>query len=96
MQMKIVTAASAAILLSAVNALAEPMTSGRPSAVLDNAQCQGVWAKVHKEGDALPEDKARPWIVNFKLVDGDGDGKVSHDEFTFACGKGMVDSNPGK
>jgi hypothetical protein len=27
-------------------------------------------------------------------VDSDGDGKVSHDEFTFACGKGMVDPNP--
>jgi hypothetical protein len=92
--MKLLFMTSMAILFTGTCALAEPMTSGRPTAVLNNAQCQDVWAKVHKDGDSLLQEKARPWIVNFKLVDSDGDGKVSHDEFTFACGKGMVDPNP--
>ena len=92
--MKLLLVTSMAILFTGAHALAEPMTSGRPTAVLNNAQCQDLWAKVHKDGDSLLRDKARPWVVNCKLVDSD-DGKVSHDEFTFACGKGMIDPNPG-
>jgi Ca2+-binding EF-hand superfamily protein len=34
-----------------------------------------------------------PYIVNFKMVDVDGDGKITADEFKAACGKGLVNTN---
>jgi hypothetical protein len=33
-----------------------------------------------------------PYIVNFSMVDGDGDGTISADEFKAGCAKGMVKS----
>jgi hypothetical protein len=71
-------------------AIAGEMTSGRPSAVLDDAQCKNVWSMTEREGDTLSADKASPFIVNFKIVDMNGDGKISWDEFKAACGKGLV------
>jgi len=41
-------------------------------------------------GATISQDQAVPYIVNFKLVDGDGDGKISADEFKAGCGKGLV------
>ena len=35
---------------------------------------------------------AVPYIVNFSMVDGDGDGKITADEFKAGCAKGMVKS----
>lgn len=93
--MKSLALTAAALLVGTGSALADPMTSGRPTAVLDNAQCQKVWGLAVEESEYLPADQARPWIVNFKLADGDRNGKLSHDEFTFACGKGLVEYGPG-
>ena len=48
--------------------------------------------------DGFPEwgnylqDQAVPYIVNFTMVDGDGDGKITADEFKAGCAKGMVKS----
>ena len=36
------------------------------------------------------QDQAVPYIVNFKMVDVDGDGNITADEFKAACGKGLV------
>ena len=47
-----------ALRLSTGYAFAEPMTSGRPSAVLDDAQCQSVWSRTERDGDTLSEGKA--------------------------------------
>ncbi|MCJ7599479.1 MAG: hypothetical protein MUO41_12840 [Methyloceanibacter sp.] len=91
---KLIAMAAAAVVLGLGPAVAEPMTSGRPSAVLDNAQCQDVWVAAKKEGEVLPKDQARPFIVNFQQSDRNNDGKISADEFKFACGKGMVDPHP--
>jgi hypothetical protein len=90
--MRLATLTSAALLLSAGCALAQgtnTMTSGRPSAVLDDAQCQTVWTMASPNGE--PYRKIRlPYIVNFSMVDVDGDGNITAEEFKAACGKGLV------
>jgi EF hand len=92
--MKIATLTSAALLLSVGYALAQgtpnTMTSGRPSAVLDDAKCQAVWQMASPNGATISQDQAVPFIVNFKMVDVDGNGQITADEFKAACGKGLV------
>jgi Ca2+-binding EF-hand superfamily protein len=46
-------------------------------------------------GATISQDQAAPYIVNFQMVDVDGDGKITADEFNAACGKGLVkNTNP--
>jgi EF hand len=94
--MKLATLTSMALLVGTGCAFAQgtpnTMTSGRPSAVLDDAQCQTVWQMASPNGATLSQDQAVPFIVNFKMVDVDGDGQITADEFKAACGKGLVKS----
>ena len=64
--------------------------SGRPGAVLDDAKCTSVWSMTERDGDTLSEGKAAPFIVNFKMVDADNDGKITEAEFKEGCKKGLV------
>ena len=64
--------------------------SGRPGAVLDDEKCTAVWEITQREGDTLVKGKAAPYIVNFEMVDADGDGKVTQDEFKKGCSKGWI------
>ena len=66
------------------------MSSGRPSAVLNETQCQEVWKKAVPNGDTLAQADAAPFIVNFTQIDTDGNGSISLAEFQAACGKGLV------
>src|SRR5262249_20462367 len=79
--MRLATLTSVALLLSASCALAQgtsnTMTSGRPSAVLDDATCQTIWQMASPNGATISQDQAVPYIVNFKMVDVDGDGAIS-------------------
>ena len=70
--------------------------SGRPGAILDDAKCQAVWSITQREGDTLSSDKAAPFIVNFTMVDTDGDGKVTQAEFSEGCKKGLVQEQASK
>lgn len=101
--MKLATFTAAAVLLSAGYAFAgagapvpegsqSDASSGRPSAVLDDAACQNVWKMASPNGDTLAGDKAVPYILNFQMVDTDKDGKISAAEFKTGCGKGWVQS----
>ena len=93
--MRLAILTSVALLLSAGCALAQgtnTMTSGRPSAVLNDDQCQAVWKMASPNGATISQDQAVPYIVNFSMVDGDGDGKITADEFKAGCAKGMVKS----
>ena len=58
----------------------------------NDAQCQAVWQMASPNGATISQDQAVPYIVNFQMVDGDGDGKITADEFKAGCGKGMVKS----
>ena len=95
--MKLATLTSMALLLSAGCALAQAtpnsMSAGRPSAVLSPDQCKAVWTMASPDGATLSKDKAVPYVVNFTMVDADGDGKISADEFMAACGKGMIQAS---
>jgi EF hand len=92
--MKLATFTSVALLLGAGYAFAQgtpnTMSAGRPTAVLDDAHCQSVWMMASPNGDALSQDKAVPYVVNFHMVDTDNDGTISEDEFKAACGKGLI------
>jgi hypothetical protein len=39
------------------------MTSGRPSAVLDDAQCQTIWQMASPNGATISQDQAVPYIA---------------------------------
>jgi hypothetical protein len=84
------TLTSLALLLSAAYALAEPMTSGRPAAVLKDNKCQEVWSTAVMKDDTLWKKDAVPFIVNFMLTDTDRNGQISKSEFDRACEKGLV------
>lgn len=98
--MKLATLTSVLVLFSAGYALAGPgagqprspadPSSGRPTAVLDEAKCGDVWSMTAREGDTLSKGKAAPYVVNFDLVDVDGDGKITEAEFKDGCEKGLV------
>jgi hypothetical protein len=99
--MKSVTLTAMAVLISAGYAFAQEnpptpnmtpntMTSGRPSAVLDDATCQTIWKMASPDGGAISGDQAVRYIVNFQMVDVNGDGTITADEFKAGCGKGMV------
>jgi hypothetical protein len=63
---------------------------------LDPDKCKAVWSLTEREGDTLSQDKAAPFIVNFTMVDTNKDGKVSQDEFTDGCSKGLVQEQASK
>lgn len=65
-------------------------SSGRPAAILDDAKCANVWSLTQRQGDTLSEGEAAPFIVNFKQVDANSDGKISEAEFKDGCKKGLV------
>jgi hypothetical protein len=57
---------------------------------LDDAKCTSVWSLTEREGDTLSQGQAAPFIVNFDMVDADGDGKITEAEFKEGCKQGLV------
>jgi hypothetical protein len=57
-------------------------SSGRPSAVLDKKECDALWTKA--------KGNAAPYILNFEMVDKNGNGQISKREFKTGCNKGWV------
>jgi hypothetical protein len=90
--MRLATLTSVALLLSAGYALAQQspntMTSGRPSAVLDDAQCQAVWQMASPNGATISQDQAVPYIVNFQMVDGAATAKLQRMSSKLAAVRG--------
>lgn len=97
--MKAIAAISAAALLASTGfALAQAPErsagagpSGRPGAVLSQAECTKAWqtADVNKKG-MITGAEAKDYVSNLKAVDTNNDQKISSDEFTKGCEKGWV------
>jgi hypothetical protein len=87
--MKRTTVTILTLLLSSTYGVA---AENSPGPVLDPAQCTAVWSITERDGDTLTEEKARPFIVNFTMVDTDGDGRITQEEFQKACKGGLVKS----
>jgi EF hand len=94
--MKIATYTAVALLVSVGYAFAADTnsgTSGRPSAVLTDKQCQDAWIKAKGSNDALISPKeGKGILINFQQADTNRDGKVTEDEFKNACKVGLVHS----
>ena len=71
---------------------ANPSSSGNPTAILDDAKCEDIWADAVGGGNSPSYDKAGPYITNLKLADPDNDNEISKTEFMDACKKGLVQS----
>ena len=104
--MKLTTLSALAVLLGSGYALAgggapvppipeSSPPSGRPSGILDDAKCQSIWSLTERDGEVLAADKAAPFVTNFHMVDTDGDGKVTADEFKKGCKSGWVEEGSG-
>lgn len=104
--MKLATFTALAMLLSAGYAFAgggAPVppqlpgakSSGRPSAVLNDSQCEDAWNKAiggpaGGAADSLSPDKGAKIMTDFPQADTDKDGKLSKVEFQAACKLGLV------
>jgi hypothetical protein len=88
--MKRATLTVLAVMLGVADGFAATDT---PGPVLDPARCTAVWSLTERNGDTLSESNARPFIVNFTMVDADGDGRITQDEFQKGCEGGWVKSD---
>jgi hypothetical protein len=57
-------------------------SSGRPSDGLDKKECDALWGKA--------KGNAAPYILNFEMVDKNGNGQISRREFKAGCNTGWV------
>lgn len=91
--MKLLTASAIALLCSTGLAFAAEEPSGRPGKVLDDAACQKAWQTASPDGDTLSENKARPFILNYEMVDTSKDGAISQEEWQKGCNQGWVSAD---
>lgn len=57
---------------------------------LDADACKEAWKMASPNGESISKDKAVDYVINYNMVDSNGDATVDADEFQAACGKGMV------
>jgi hypothetical protein len=88
--MKLFASASAAFLISAgLIAGAQAHNGGHK---LDDAQCSAAWKAASPNGEAISENQAEPYAVNFIILDVDGDTKLTAEEFKEGCTDGLMKS----
>jgi hypothetical protein len=60
---------------------------------MSQSECESVWSRLDsgKSGN-VTQAQAQNYVVDFKSVDTNNDGQVSHSEFLAACDKGLVRS----
>ncbi|XSG82985.1 MAG: hypothetical protein ACPW61_04190 [Methyloligella sp. ZOD6] len=90
--MKATIVAATALAFASGTALAADSTPGK---ALDDDKCQAVWDMTERDGDTLSKDKAVDFVVNYEMVDTDGSGDISADEFKNGCKQGWIKSKEG-
>ncbi|MEG6509041.1 hypothetical protein V6C03_08655 [Methyloligella sp. 2.7D] len=83
---------AAATLLIAGTGSALAAEAGPP---LSDSDCQKVWGMTERDGDTLSKDKATDFVINYEMVDTDGSGDISADEFKKGCAGGWIKSQEG-
>jgi hypothetical protein len=91
--MKLIPMTAVALICTTGLAFAADSPSGRPGQVLDKAQCKQAWQAAGPEGKMLSKEKAKPYILNFAMVDTSNDSKISAKEWKAACKKGWVSAD---
>jgi hypothetical protein len=79
--MKLIIASAALVLVTVWPAHA---------AKLNQADCSALWNSSQPKGSDLDEERAKPYVTDFKAVDTNSDGRISSDEFYAGCEKGLV------
>lgn|SRR5690554_6260590 len=91
--MKYLMSVIAALVLGASPVLADTpkaaVESGRPGAVLNDAECAEIWNEASANGN-LDAEAARPFVANFPQVDTNDDNTISNEEFKQGCEMGFV------
>ena len=87
--MKRSAAIGTALLSLILNATAQAHSVGHK---LDDATCGEAWAKASPDGSAISNGQADPYLFDAEIVDMDGDGLISLDEFKTACLDGYMRS----
>jgi hypothetical protein len=66
------------------------LVADNAGAPVDSSACKAAWSIASPNGEALSEDKAVDYIINFTAVDTDKNGQISADEFIKGCEKGLA------
>jgi hypothetical protein len=61
-----------------------------PGSGMDDAKCRSAWAMLSPNGDAIPKEKAAPYVFDFAMVDIDGSGTIDGNEFIAGCKNGLA------
>jgi hypothetical protein len=84
---RLIALASAAFLGAGLIASAQAHIGGHK---LDETQCRAAWAMASAKGAPLDQNRAEIYVVNVIIVDDNGDGMVSEEEFKSACAGGLM------
>jgi hypothetical protein len=84
-------------LLLAGAAYAQTSPAPKPGAgalKMTQAECQSLWNKLDaSKAGSVSEAQAKAYVIDFKSVDANSDGKLSQTEFQAGCEKGQVHSS---
>lgn len=53
-------------------------------------KCDAAWSMASPNGDTIAKDSATPFVLNFTMVDANGNGAIDQAEFGKACSAGLV------
>jgi len=88
--MKLIASVGAALLLSAGSIAGSQAHTGGHK--LDATECSAAWKTASPNGEAISENEAEPYVVNFIILDVDGDSRISAEEFKEGCADGLMKS----
>lgn len=82
------TAASVALFAMSASALAQEPSPTMTK--LTDSECADLWQKAGGGASGLTESQSAPYVSDFKAANPDGDTTIDQDEWTAACGQGLV------